>query len=519
MRSTGARGFIERHFNVVLLGVYALLTLSGMLHHEPWRDEAEIWLTARDLPLRDMLRHYAHFGGTPTIWPLLNYGLVHAGFPYASEFVLHWIIALAALIVFVTQSPFSRTTKVLFAFSYLMAYEYALVARHYGIGVLFLFATLAVYGSRHTRPFVFAGCVFLVFQTNTHTLMAPIVLSAIYLGELRSRKRGKVEVAAAALMLGGFALLVVQVLPSMHSAIRGYTAVSSSLTGDIKTTFRALGDALLAEVELPRRIQLLIAASAVGGYVLALYALSRVKVALAFGAVTTLWLFYMFSRVYYGGPRHHGLVLVFLLAAFWLGSYYTADGKIPDREIRGLRIGASILNLALAVQLLIGMRYYVDDYRLAFSGSRDAAAFLNRIGVRQYTVVAYTPWTACAILPYIAGFKFWYPDRQEFGSYLKVDEQYFKSNYNFTRGALVVKISNDDVVRLADQQFPAPKKVLLLLSRPLPPSLEREYQLVYNTQVPVFYATDEVYYIYMRRPPTSGAEIGPLNQVKKAGAL
>jgi len=54
------------------------------------------------------------------------------------EFILHLIIAIAAVTVFVLYAPFSRVTKVLFIFSYYMAYEYSIIGRSHSLSILLL---------------------------------------------------------------------------------------------------------------------------------------------------------------------------------------------------------------------------------------------------------------------------------------------------------------------------------------------------------------------------------------------
>ena len=57
-------------FNLILVLVYAGLTLYTLLHHEPWRDEAQAWLLARDLGPVELL-HQLPMEGTPGLWHFL----------------------------------------------------------------------------------------------------------------------------------------------------------------------------------------------------------------------------------------------------------------------------------------------------------------------------------------------------------------------------------------------------------------------------------------------------------------
>jgi hypothetical protein len=64
---------LERALLPAALALFVALGLVGILHHEMWRDEAEIWLIARDSgSLRELFRNM-HTEGHPALWYLLVY--------------------------------------------------------------------------------------------------------------------------------------------------------------------------------------------------------------------------------------------------------------------------------------------------------------------------------------------------------------------------------------------------------------------------------------------------------------
>ena len=62
--------------------------------------------------------------------------------------VLSILIAGAAMLLFIFRSPFPLPLKVLFVFSLLPLYEYAVMARNYGISMLLMFSFAALYPRR-----------------------------------------------------------------------------------------------------------------------------------------------------------------------------------------------------------------------------------------------------------------------------------------------------------------------------------------------------------------------------------
>lgn len=68
-------------------GLFALLTFVAVRHHHPWRDEAQIWTTVRDLGVWETFGQ-APSEGRPPLWEMLVMPLAKAGLPYAS---LNWL--------------------------------------------------------------------------------------------------------------------------------------------------------------------------------------------------------------------------------------------------------------------------------------------------------------------------------------------------------------------------------------------------------------------------------------------
>ena len=62
---------LRRHYRVVVFAVYLAVVIVTMAFHEPWFDEAQSWLIARDCPYRDLLLVRPHYEGYLPLWWLL----------------------------------------------------------------------------------------------------------------------------------------------------------------------------------------------------------------------------------------------------------------------------------------------------------------------------------------------------------------------------------------------------------------------------------------------------------------
>jgi hypothetical protein len=121
-----------------VLSFYALVVAVGIAWHEPWADEAQAWLLARDSGFWQMMLHGIRYEGSPGLWHTLLWVLVRL---HVSFMGMHWIagaIAVAGVYLLLRYSPFPLVLRVLLPFGFWFAYQDAVVARSY-----VLFAALA----------------------------------------------------------------------------------------------------------------------------------------------------------------------------------------------------------------------------------------------------------------------------------------------------------------------------------------------------------------------------------------
>ncbi len=135
----------------IILFLYAVITLITAFFHEPWRDEAQAWLLARDLSPLGLIREMG-YDGSPALWHFILMPFAKAGIPYPAMQFIHWGIAVTAVAIFLYKSPFHLIFKILFIFSYYMIYEYSIIARSYILSILFLFSIASIYREKLKRP-------------------------------------------------------------------------------------------------------------------------------------------------------------------------------------------------------------------------------------------------------------------------------------------------------------------------------------------------------------------------------
>jgi hypothetical protein len=221
---TGGRilTYVKEKADYLTILAFILLSLPLLVNHEPWRDEAQAWLIARDSPNLSSLIHQLGYEGTPPLWYIILYPLAKSGLPYPSMTVVHHLIMLTAVSVFILHAPFTRLQKTLFVFGYYILYEYNVIARSYSLSVLFMFLMASVYKSRLEKPLRYSLLIALLGSTNTHSLIIAIAFSMLYVFELIIEKKTSKAGTTAPLfvLVSGLFISMLVLLPPEDLSIK-----------------------------------------------------------------------------------------------------------------------------------------------------------------------------------------------------------------------------------------------------------------------------------------------------------
>ncbi len=486
---------VSLHWAVLLILLYAVIGIVLLLHHEPWEDEAQAWLIARDLDIISIFKQMA-YEGTPALWYILLVPFAKAGLPYTSEFILHLTIAIAAVSIFVLYAPFSKITKVLFIFSYYMAYEYSIIARSYCLSILLLFLIATLYGKRFDHPLWYALLVFLLFNTNAHSVFIASSLTILFAWESYREKAAAVLAKPSIfIMVMGGVLSFLQLLPRSDSI--DYNSIIGSV---YLAPFIATANAffpwhpLVAHGE-QRLILIVIAISILFTIILSQYKKPEVLFILL---LSLSGLFYIFVFVYTGAMRHHGFILIISLFALWISTgYHDSHKKLPRTAFKPSlskisvfkpsfsNISLAAISICLVLSLPYSFRTQRKEYKYIFSGAKEMAHFIKGHDLNNCTIVAHPSPYASALLPYLPGEKFWYADIEDYGTIVHYNKKYVEG----------CRISNTEVISRMKDNFPQKSQILLLLSTPLKLPESNSFTLLYKVEEAFGY-NNEKYYLY-----------------------
>ncbi len=414
--------------SLAVLAAFVGLGLAGVLHHEPWRDELEIWLIARDSASLAALLRNMGTEGHPVLWYLVNFALTRVTHDPLAMQLANLAIGSAAALVFFRAAPFGLAARLLFVFGYYALFEFTVIARSYALELLLLFSFCAR-ASRHDGRIDLFGAGLLGLLANTNlfgTIFVVALVANDALEALRSQRTGRLARLRARLpALGlasagaalGFAHVLVQSLAVGRDHSGGYNPIYDLawlLSSMAAWAFGALPVPDLASAHpwnshvlrlLPApwnfAVPALVGLALVATSALALRNRPRWLATFGLGLAT---LFALTLFVWFGFQRHHGQPFVWFVGCAWLA------GGLPRSAENGL-VGLLVL------QLLAGGALLATDIARPFSSARAAARWLEQpenadatlVGSRDYAAEPIAAWTRRP---------FYYPDQRRFGTFM-----------------------------------------------------------------------------------------------------
>jgi len=416
---------LNRHFIGLSLAESLVLLISTAIaavavgFHEPWADEAQAWLIARDLGIRGIL-HQMGYEGSPPLWHLLLWLLIRLHLPYAVLGIVSLTLVAAGMYIWLRWSPLPAPVRLLVPFTFYYQYQYAVVARSYALSTLLAFAAVALWRAKPVRVIPFGLVVALLAQTNMHGFMIAGGIACSFAWEcyrdFRKQRPSRAQIVqtsvAAFFVLASAVVARTLATPypdcSFKAAIQlqketAWGSIAKGLSGLPKLGIAlglnmTWGLSLLLIIAiwtiaakkrtlLPPSIATLVLACLVitgnvtssgicGGVLLLILVLSwfvavkQVACALPF-IFTALAMGLVWSR-----PWHYGMALTAFLISVW-GAW--PAGRLPELESP-----TRLLTISLAVLLLLQLpstaKTIRDEVQGPYSGARATAAYLRPYG-------------------------------------------------------------------------------------------------------------------------------------------
>jgi MFS family permease len=459
---------------VLWLGLVLLLDV----HHAFWRDEVRaLSLALQGNGVVDMLKGIRGEGHPATWYLLLRAAHILVG----SSMVLPIVsvgVASAAMLLLVLRSPFNAWMIALLLMGKFALFEYSVMARNYGISVLFMFLLAEFYPRHRDRGFLLGVLLFLLANTNAHSVPLTGAFLLFWLIDLVIEQGGRWTPALRTFLLNaviaavGVAVCCVTIYPPFNDAavtdlhelslklLAEATMLPSSSFSELVFNAPRRAFDLLPLLHAP---VLALTSVVLFGSMLGLIRLPGAFIA-TLAALVAFSLF--FVVIYPGFYRHQALWLIFLVTLYWImlargGAAPLVFGRFTRFVAPLSAVGSVLMVVLLALQVPSALREVIDVAldRPPLSRTRDFTAFVLAHPDLQRAIIIGDPDYLVETLPYYIANRTYFLHEQRFGNVVK-----------FTMHARLVLNLEDILATARTLRAESGQPVLILLAQKLDPS-------------------------------------------------
>jgi MFS family permease len=437
-------GFFQKNFPYIITAVFFLLSFVGIIKHEMWRDEFQAWMVAKDAhSIPELFQNLKYEGNPVLLHAFLYIFTTFTGNPIVMQ-LFHILISTTVIYLINKNAPFSILQKVLLTFGYFTFYEYNIISRGYGLGLLLIVIFCILYKTRHKHYLLISIILFLLSNSTIFGVM----LSGCFMGILILdyfilQKQGKFEkIPFYKLAIPGIIIIVgcttglIQILPehdntfpipypqvlfepermqfALSKIITSYFPIPDFTKQHFWNSNIFIKDFHTVNVVIP----LLIMAVFIAGFIR-----YRLITLLYLGGTLLLLFFIYYSTL--GHDRYAGHIFVLLVVCMWLISYYEQEkykGKFfIILSAVGNKIARLLFMLALLNGFIGGIITYAMDLKYPFSASGKAAEFIKKNNLQNIDMVGFTDFLISPIAVQLNK-KIYYPERKTFGTFIIWDK-------------------------------------------------------------------------------------------------
>jgi len=488
--------------------IFFSLSLYFALSHAMWRDEMQAWLIARDSYSVFELLGNTRYEGHPTLWYLLVMVANQMMATPVSMQILHVILASIAIFLFLKYSPFSNGQKLLFIFGYYPFYEYSVISRNYGIGVLLIFVFCTLFKSRQKNILAIGFTLFLLAQTNIFGLIVSVAALLSLMIESGISLKSKEPFFKGWKVCAAFALAFIGILVSawvMSPPVDSGFATQWFFVLDKSRLQGALSAFSNAFFPIPALQQhywnatnwsgifsaYVFAPLAIGACILLARNIKKNIPVLCFFVFSIIGIELFLYLKYFGYWRHQGSLYIVFIASIWL----SRDSIAADKQSAHFSSSSSslktlnvVLNIILVIQLVGAIVAHIGEQKFVFSSGKAAAQYLESNHLLDRPLVAFPDYVAPSVLGYLGDKKIFYPQANIEGSFIRWDTKRLQP---FDVSAAILSAKN-----LSTQ---SKEDVIFLTNSPLEETVAKNESLIFLGGFEGAINRDENYYLYTFR--------------------
>lgn len=395
--------------------LYIIFMVIIMYFHEPWYDEAQAWLIARDASLKDILFILPHYEGHPPIWHLILLPFAKLGAPF--EFSIKLVsltFCSIAMGLFIFKSPFKRIIRLTIPFTYFFFYQYGVISRPYCILMLGFILCSMFYRNKENKPFRFIIALGMLCSASAYGIVLSAGIAIVWLLEIFGKdfQLNRIKeffldkrFLALLILLIYNLILVISIIPKSDTyAIDNVVKNTDYIDRFIYMFFVLPGDATYLDIcnYLFPKFQLDvysiagIVGSSIVSIILIIFAKKYNKILLL---IIPYSLMAVFSTFVYFYIQHSGIVMLFFLFVVWCCFESKEEKNITFKFFKRLiKKNSDLIKLKLipkvfctiviCVSIVWTIVSSVNEIYTPYGEGRDLAKFIKENNIDKYKIMA-----------------------------------------------------------------------------------------------------------------------------------
>jgi hypothetical protein len=424
--------------------------------HELWKDEWQAWFVAKEMSISQLV-NFTYYEAHPILWYLyLKFfsPLHHLIGDVSTINFAHLVSVAGGLYFLIVRFRLPLLIKVLFALTYFVSFEYAVVNRGYFLTIFLVFWAVDIIQRGISKPFHLGVILFLLCQTEVYGVFMALCLG-LYLLQKEVNKLAFLGSTIGKWLIAGCIVFVISVFPRDQAHIAKAQSkqpdmaetVLIALQGNLSNTFTigVTDDTARYGVNY---LGVIISLFVVVG----LYFLLKNEKKMLYSFASYLAMAIVFSSIFYiGGVRQWGMGFIFFIALL---------------ELRGLDLKLDWQPSAIVVIFCIfgmihGMKAFHQDFKIPFTNAKTAGEYINTHVPIKVPVLSLNKFQTTPVIGYAGRNFFELPEGKEFNYFRWLDKIYLPTEreiklfakYKNVGGLVLISPDKIDLARFPGAQL------------------------------------------------------------------
>ena len=429
-----------KKLNTILVFIlFAVLALVCGANHEPWSDEAQSWIIARDASVGEIVWDISRYEGTFPLWFLTIKLFINLGLQYEYFFIIPIIISCIGLLVFLKGVEAPKFVKVLLPFTYYVLYQYTIIARSYSFLFLALSLWAIYYKERMNKKFAYVLTLIFISTISMHGMVISGMLGILYIIELIKEKKTKQSLLSIICLVLAWGVEIIILIP------RADLYMNINMIHTLKDAVLAIVSVIFSGITWYEQLYI-----GTGIILFAILALMLIKLKRLDAIITIVCLSFFMALVRL--LQHHlGIIALFLMFSI-IVNYDELKSKYKHFE--------KLFIITLIIYISFTGISIINDFNGNYSGAKQMAIYIEENDIDEEEIYRFG-YVQVALLPYFEGNLFantsktiyeWKESNKDFFDYVNYDPNADRSGSYAPKYILLECNERNDVIKSINQE-------------------------------------------------------------------